>query len=255
MSQLFLNPKFGTDTDLQGLISVENFKKLNWRFWTKEKRTWIGNVYFVHSGNKALFLIGIRGLDIQNGWKEAEYGSHVEEIDEKTLFLTNQSSFLDHVSMTVGMSTQRDINPERNHDWWIQKNVRITNFRWSNPKITLVGETSRKKQLRAPTTWKDMLKNAWKDIASWQTKRQTNCKKFQAPAWMIITSTNRSLNQLENYLRYAHEVSWNACTWHELEDQTSLDSEQICSSWWPTTSTLDLLHSSQKWLPAKVSCG
>ena len=43
--------------------------------------------------------------------------------------------------------------------------------------ITGVGKTSRKKQSRGPTTWKDMLENALRDFASWQmNKVEQLCK-------------------------------------------------------------------------------
>ena len=43
-------------------------------------------------------------------------------------------------------------------------------------------------RLRGPATWKDMLKNALKDTANWQTKRRSNRTQFQRLAWMITTS-------------------------------------------------------------------
>ena len=59
--------------------------------------TWIRKV----PNWNCLFVLREQGLflsafvdDIKNEWKEAEYGSHVEEIDEKMLILTNQLHFL-----------------------------------------------------------------------------------------------------------------------------------------------------------------
>ena len=49
------------------------------------------------------------------------------------------------------------------------------------------------KRLHGPTTWKGMLKNALRDIANWQTKRQSSCTKCQALAWMTI-----NLEELES---------------------------------------------------------
>ena len=56
-------------------------------------------------------------------------------------------------------------------------------------------------------------KNAWKVIATWRIKRQSTCIKFQVLVWMTI---KKSLNKLENYLKYACL----ACTWPELVDLT-----------------------------------
>ena len=41
---------------------------------------------------------------------------------------------------------------------------------------------------RGPTTWKDMLKNALRDIVNWRTKRQSNYTKSQVLACVTITS-------------------------------------------------------------------
>ena len=74
-------------------------------------------------GNKDCF-VSVYVEDIKNGWKEAGYGSHVEEIDAKTLILTNQLHFL---IPYIGDA----VNVKRCH-CRIQRNVRITNFCWSN---------------------------------------------------------------------------------------------------------------------------
>ena len=60
---------------------------------------------------------------------------------------------------------------------------------------------------KGPTTWKDMLKNEWIEIASWQTKRQSNCTRSQVLAWMITISRKRNLNQLEKCHKDAHRLS------------------------------------------------
>ena len=59
-----------------------------------------------------------------------------------------------------------------------------------------------------------------KILRTGEQKDRAGCTKFQVLAWMIINS-RRSLNQWENYPMSAHKLSWNACTWHELVDQTS----------------------------------
>ena len=40
------------------------------------------------------------------------------------------------------------------------------------------GTNVAQKNQRGPTTWKDMLENAWNGIANWQTKRRSNKTKF-----------------------------------------------------------------------------
>ena len=78
------------------------------------------------------------------------------------------------------------------------------------------GNNLTRKLSRGPTTWQDMLKNALSDTASWQTRKWSNCTKSEALAWMIINSSRRNLNLLEKCLKFAHKLSSNACTWHEL---------------------------------------
>ena len=73
-------------------------------------------------------------------------------------------------------------------------------------------------QWRGPTTWRDMLRHVLSDTVNWQTRKWSNCTKFQVLAWMIINSSRRNSNQLENCQKYAHTFSWNVCIWHDLED-------------------------------------
>ena len=63
------------------------------------------------------------------------------------------------------------------------------------------------KKACGPTTWKDMLKNALRDTASWQTRKWSSYTKSQVSAWMIINTRRKNLNQLENYRKYAHKLS------------------------------------------------
>ena len=44
--------------------------------------------------------------------------------------------------------------------------------------------------------------------------------KFQILAWMIINSSRKKSNQLENCQEFALKLSRNACTWNELDDLT-----------------------------------
>ena len=94
------------------------------------------------------------------------------------------------------------------------------------------------RRLRGPTTWKDMLQNAWRDTANWQTKTQNSWTNFQVLAWMITISRNRNLNQLEIYQKYAHKFSFNPCAWREMVDPT------FCGQ------SINLLDQSQKWTRA-----
>ena len=82
------------------------------------------------------------------------------------------------------------------------------------------GKALTRKLKRAPTTWKDMLKNASTDTVNWQTRKWSNFTKFQVLAWMTINSRRKNSNQLENCQKFAHKSCSNVCTWHELDDMT-----------------------------------
>ena len=77
------------------------------------------------------------------------------------------TSFLDNVYLGC---TQRDCtsltNTEKcsNHEFLQQE---LKNYQG--------GKNFTQKRLRGPTIWKDILKNALRDIANRRTKRQTNC--------------------------------------------------------------------------------
>ena len=61
-----------------------------------------------------------------------------------------------------------------------------------------------------------MLKNAWNEIANWRTKRQSNCTKSQP----FVKLERKNLNQLENYQKCAHKLSYIACIQPEMVDLT-----------------------------------
>ena len=72
------------------------------------------------------------------------------------------------------------------HNYWkIQKDVWITYFCWSDKKYQN-GKSHMRKLQRGPTTWKDMLKNAWTDIANWQKKKkQSSVRIEKKQEWAI----------------------------------------------------------------------
>ena len=69
--------------------------------------------------------------------------------------------------------------------------------------------------------WKDMLENALSNIVNWHTSKWSNCSKYQVFPWMIINSSRKNSNLLQNCQKFAHKLSSSACTWHDLEDVTS----------------------------------
>ena len=107
------------------------------------------------------------------------------------------------------------------NNWTKKEDVWIAYFCWSNRKITGMGKASRKDGGIVLWHGRTCLENALSDIASWQTRKWSNCTKFQVLAWMIINSSRRNSNQLENSQKFALKLSWNVCIWHELDDLTS----------------------------------
>ena len=81
------------------------------------------------------------------------------DLDEPTLFL-------DH--MYWGCS-QRECKPNEMLLRYTE-NVRITNFCWSNRKVTRVGKISRKDGCVVPQHGRTCSKNALKDTANWRTE-------------------------------------------------------------------------------------
>ena len=156
----------------------------------------------VRSSETGVILVSMCGLH-QHGWKEAEHGSHVEEIDEKMRMLTNPHHFLtmsiwDVLSVCANRMKQL-LNSMRtclSHEFSAGATEKLTGC-----------ENFTRKPLCGPTTWKDMLKNALSDTVNWQTRKWSNCTKFQVPAWMIIMSGRKKSNQLENCQKFAHKLS------------------------------------------------
>ena len=151
----------------------------------------------------------------QNGWKEAEHGSHVEETDEK---IGHWRTHIISWPCLLGMHSEK-MQPGWNNHWTIHKNVWITYFCWNNWKTARERHCTQK-LWRGPTTWKDMLRNASCDTVNWQTRKWSHCTNYRILVWMIINSNRRSWNQLENCQMFARKLSCNPCTWHELVDLT-----------------------------------
>ena len=115
----------------------------------------------------------------------------------KDVDLDEPTSFLDHENLGC---TQRECKP---NEAIVEQHRDMNHVLLPGATEKLPGcENLTRKQLRGPTTWKDMLKNALKDVVTCQ-----NCTKFQPLAWTIINSRKRNLNQLEKCLKYAHNLS------------------------------------------------
>ena len=113
------------------------------------------------------------------------------------------------------------------HHWTVQ-NVRITYFCMSNREITGMAKNSRTNRsvvLRHGSTCSKI---------RWAILRMAHKKVEQL---QTISSSRKNLNQSENCQKFAHKLSWNDCTWHELDDLTS---------WCPWTNWQDQSHNGLK---------
>ena len=81
----------------------DSSRKFCWNFDRKEVPNW--GCLFVHGKQSLFFSVNVDDITID--WKEQEYGSHVEEIDEN-VDLDEPTSFLDHVCLGC---IQRECKP------------------------------------------------------------------------------------------------------------------------------------------------
>ena len=137
-----------------------------------------------------------------------------------------------------------------NSHWTNFKHVRITFFCWSNREIIGMAKTSSTNSgVGGPTTWKDMLRNVLSDVVNWQARKLSNFTKFLILVWTIISTKRRNWNQLENCQKYAHKLSWTACTWPNwttwhlvVREHIGKISHEMDSGMWQTTSKVDLMY-------------
>ena len=193
---------------------------------------------FVH--RRQVLFLSVYVDDIKNDWKEAEYGSCVEEIWWKMWILTNPTSFLHQVYLGC---TQRECKPNETINEQYSKMLWVTYFCWSNRKITGVGKTLR-------------------ELAN---KKVEQLYKVSSPCLDDHNSSRKNSNQLENCQKFPHKLSWNDCTWHELVDLTScgqsvnkacgISHKKKDSGMWQTLGKADFLHSPHERFPTVLSCG
>ena len=157
------------------------------------KKYRIGNVYLFIQ-NKDCSYTEKRGWH-QNRWKEAEYGSHAEEIDEKCWsWWTNIISWPCEFGMhSTWMQAERKsflMNTGKcsTHEFLLQQ----LKYYHDGTKLT-------QKRSRGHVIWKDTTrKSALRGFVNRQTKRQSNSTKSQLFAWMTIISRRRKLKRWEN---------------------------------------------------------
>ena len=107
----------------------------------------------------------------------------------KLVDLGEPTSFLDHVHLVC---TQRECKP---NDAIVEQYKEMFESRLSAGATENYqnGTNFTQKLLRCHTTWKVILKSGLKNNVNWQTRRLSNCTKFQVLAWIIIMSRRRNL--------------------------------------------------------------
>ena len=161
--------------------------------WLERSRTWFpcGRHGWKTWSKTTIILHSFCGWH-RNDWKEAEHGSHVEDMDEKRGLWWNHIISWSRIFGMCSTWMQTEWN-----QYWGNKNVWHV-FLLEQLKNTRVAKTSRTNGSVFLRCGKDVLEHALKDIASRQTKK-----------WSSSTCRKN-----------AHKLSWSVCTWHELGDQT-----------------------------------
>ena len=165
-----------TDTHSQDSCGKDSLRIL-WRNLVGKKYQ-IGNAYsFIENKNysyRSMWMTSNMAGKKQNMapmWKKLMKDVDIEE----------PTSLLDHVCLGC---TRRKCKPSE---------IIIRNIQRSLNHVFLLeqlrnhqdGTNLARKLQRGPTTWKDMIENAWNGIATWRTKRRSNFNKFLILFWTI----------------------------------------------------------------------
>ena len=92
----------------------------------------------------------------------------------------------------------RNIQRCSNHEYLLEE---LKNYRG--------GKNLTHKLSRGPTRWKDMLQNALRDIASWQTKRHSSFSKSSVFARMITNSKKEELESVGEFSKVCSQIVLN----------------------------------------------
>ena len=177
----------------------------------------------------------------RNGWKKrGSYGNH-------TIFLITY--FGDVHNVNANRMKQLLNNLRRCFESRISVGATEKLPAWEKPHARSVAWSNNK----------TCSKMRWKILRTGKQEVE-QLYKVSSPCLDDHNSRRKSLNQLENYQKYAHKLSWNTDNWHELPpfyvcQQSCKRSHQIESSLRQTFGKIDFIHSLHKWLPTKKSCG
>ena len=211
---------------------------------------------FVHRRQNILF--GLRVWH-QNGRKEAEFSSRVEEIDEgRWRYGANIISWSRLLMMhSAGMQTTRE-NNSTIQQWCLNPIILL-----GQPRKFQDGTNIAQKLQRGLTTWKDTLENAWNGIANWRTKRRSSYTKFLIFVWTIIKSKKKNSKIKVNCQKFALQTVLKCLYLARIGRPDILWSlnklarsvTKWTQSMQQTIGTINFLHSFHEWLPPVLSCG
>ena len=219
--------------------------------WRNSVGSWMGKS--TELGMSRIMLIGKHGWR-QHGRKEAQYGSHVEEIEEHWSWWASIISW----PRVFGMYSTW-MQTAWNCCWGIYKGVWIKYLCWEQLENYQGGRSFTQTLSRGP----DMRNSALRVTVNWQTKKTEQLHKvssfclddhhFKKEELESVGELSKSM--LTNGLEM-RVLGTNWWAWHSLvSEHTCSFSHAMNRSVWPTFSSLDFIHSSHKWLPTMLSCG
>ena len=151
----------------------------------------------------------------KSGWEETKHWPNVVSVYERRWF-ENQ-----HLSLTMCIWVAfNEIAKRAEILWTITETCSNPESLQQQKKNYLVQGNLTQTSLHGPMIWTVMQRNVWSDVENWRTKLSSNCTKSQLHALMTINSKKKNWNLFENCQTYALKLSWNACIWHALVDQT-----------------------------------
>ena len=180
----FLN-EICTVTHLHASCREDSSRKLCWNLDRKKYR--IGNACLFIESKGYSYRIYVDDIKMA---RKKQYMALMRMKLMKNVDNDERTSFLEHVRLRCA---QRERKP---NEIIIEEKTKMLESRKSYQGV--------QRRLRGPLTWKDMVENALRDTASWQTKKVDSTTKFQVFAWMTINASRRNSNQLENCHKYAH---------------------------------------------------
>ena len=170
-------------------------------------RTWMGQGtnlgMYVCSSKTRVISVSFRGWHL-NGWREAEYGSHVAEIDAKCWhWRTRIISW----PCTFGMCSA-DAN-QMKHLLNSTRRCWITHFCWGNWKFTRAGKTSRKNC--SVVLWHGRTGSKMRWVVLWTGKNWSSFTKIQVRPCLGVNTTPTCTRADANLSR-AHLTVHDSCS-------------------------------------------